>query len=286
VFEKRSGQLSWNASCLALPTARTKIDDQPGSAGRPVFRLAAKVGYAGGYSIQGAGCLPDSVWSLALRPKEVIHLIFFPSLWVLPVLLLTLATFLALFCFPFPVAHCGDLFSLCLGDGFSRRPHESGQGYANRIMKATAELCNRMGLGRRWRRGSEDLDPSVELKWTQTKGAGDSGVLLQKRTQDLTELIPQIHTHTHTYTYRHSGGCLQASLHQMSFAFQQNNKMAVPSQRTKRHPKKKPKSSQHRNREGKGGYPEGLVSENGIVGLRISPWSRQKRKGRTWRPKR
>jgi len=201
VFEKRSGQLSWNASCLALPTARTKIDDQPGSAGRPVFRLAAKVGYAGGYSIQGAGCLPDSVWSLALRPKEVIHLIFFPSLWVLPVLLLTLATFLALFCFPFPVAHCGDLFSLCLGDGFSRRPHESGQGYANRIMKATAELCNRMGLGRRWRRGSEDLDPSVELKWTQTKGAGDSGVLLQKRTQDLTELIPQIHTHTHTHIH-------------------------------------------------------------------------------------
>jgi len=58
-------------------------------------------------------------------------------------------------------------FSLRLGDGFSRRPHESGQGYAKRIMKAAAaaELCSRMGwLG--WRRGTgiEDLDPSVELK--------------------------------------------------------------------------------------------------------------------------
>jgi len=134
---------------------------------------------------------------------------------------------------------------------------------------AAAELCSRMGwLG--WRRGTgiEDLDPSVELKWTQTKRAGDSGVLLRKRTQDLFELIPQ----TQTHIYRHSGGCLQASLHQMSFAFQQNNKMAVPSQRTKRHPKKNPKSIRHRNRWGEElrGLPKRIRSggRNGNGGYR------------------
>jgi len=108
---------------------------------------------------------------LALRPKEVIHLIFSTHtllsscpfthpLHLLGFILLSLSQQ------PSPVT----FFSLRLGDGFSRRPHESGQGYAKRIMKAAAaaaeaELFSRMGwLG--WRRGTgiEDLDPSVELK--------------------------------------------------------------------------------------------------------------------------
>lgn len=249
--EKLSGQLSWNASC-------------PLSCGQNENWWPARVCWSSCFSaterwwgeLQGEGCLPDSVWSLALRPKEVIHLIFSLyccRLFVLPVPLLTPTHLLASFGLFYPAPPVA-FFSLCLGDGFSRRPHESRQGYTKRIMKAAAKLCNRTGLGGqdggrqpRTRTRTRARTQALNLSELKQSELATQGCSCRKRTQDLSELIPQTHTpplpfptfpfcspHTpYTYTYTDSGGCLQASLHQMSFAFQQNNKMAVPSTRAR-----------------------------------------------------
>lgn len=119
--------------------------------------------------------------------------------------------------------------------------------------------------------------PSAELKWTQTKGAGGGPhrAFCAKRKQraERTNQDPQslrltfadsTHTLTHTHTHSEeesageigSGGCLQASLHQMSFAFQQNNKMALL--RTK-------------------GTPKAKGNTQAGMGARITPWPQQQR---------